>query len=85
MERTSQISGENYGYMLLELHPDHENGEENWIEIDSCWGYLGDDIIASGLLGDAGGSGLVEAVEKGEYKIGNVTEHKHVLYTYSYD
>lgn len=80
------ISGENYGYKLLELHPDDENGEENWIEIDSCWGYLGDDIIASGLLEDVKKeTGLAEAIEKDEYKKGNVTEHKHVCYTYSYD
>lgn len=62
------LQGEVYGFTL------YENGEE----IDSCWGYYGDDLAKNGILDE--GPGLTEALASDSYTTGQARKETTVTY-----
>lgn len=81
-EYDNYLTGEVYGYTLYEqdgfVEDDvEESAEPNWVEIDSCGGFLGDDPIQNGMAYNAG-NGLEEAIENGSYEKG---EAKRIVTT----
>ena len=46
-----------------------EGGKAEWLEIDSCGGFFGSDILESGLAENVD-HGLLEAIEEGHYEVG---------------
>lgn len=42
------LQGDVYGYRLFEQY------SNDWVEIDSCWGFFGDDINTNGMLDQVG-------------------------------
>ena len=71
------LRGDVYGYQLYVNCGDEE--EPDWNEEDSCWGFFGDDIMENGILDQAYGYGLKEAIEENRYETG-----KAALRTVSY-
>ena len=68
------LTGEVYGYTLYEqdgfVEDDvEESAEPNWVEIDSCGGFLGDDPVQNGMAYNAG-NGLEEAIKNNKYEEG---------------
>ena len=68
------LTGEVYGYTLYEQDgfiEDNveESAEPNWVEIDSCGGFLGDDPVQNGMAYNAG-NGLEEAIKNNKYEEG---------------
>lgn len=63
------ISGENYCYTLYEKSHDDEDPFDDWVEIDSCGGFIGDDVIENGIAYNAG-NGLEKSIESEKYEIG---------------
>lgn len=72
------LTGETYGYTLYEAESFNDN-ETEWEEIDSCWGFYGDNLMENGILENVG-CGAQEAVDSGEYELG--TAEKVVTTTY---
>lgn len=71
------LRGEVYGYILYELGDDpEEDSEETAEEIDSCWGFYGDDLLENGIP-DNCGCGLYEALQSGEYEEGSVSSRSY--------
>lgn len=73
-EYDNYLTGEVYWYTLYEqdgfVEDDvEESAEPNWVEIDSCGGFFGDDPIQNGMAYNAG-NGLEEAIENGSYEKG---------------
>ena len=62
------LQGEVYGFTI------YENGEE----IDSCWGYYGDDLAKNGILDE--GPGLTEALASDSYTTGQARKETTVTY-----
>ena len=79
------LRGEVYGYILYELpedaDPEDEVDEADCEEIDSCWGFYGDDLLENGIP-DQVGCGLQEALESGEYEEGQAVLHSRSYYTF---
>lgn len=76
------LRGDVYGFNLYESEiPDDEDGDPDWNEIDSCWGFYGTDIVENGIA-DQAGCGLLEAVAAGEYEVGEAKEHTVTYYTF---
>lgn len=69
------LRGEVYGYTLYE---ESANGE--WTEIDSCWGFFGDDLLENGILDDC--PGLHEAIKSGDYEKGTAELHTTSWYMF---
>lgn len=68
VERYDQyLMGQAYGYTLY-----RQDGEE-WAEEETIWGFLGSDILENGIADEV--SGLREAIESGDYEIGEATLH----------
>ena len=63
------LSGDCYGYSLYEQ--DDSKPTIKWNEIETVWGYLGDDIIASGIADNAG-NGLLDAIKNKTYMTGRI-------------
>lgn len=68
------LTGEVYGYTLYEQDgfiEDNveESAEPNWVEIDSCDGFLGDDPVQNGMAYNAD-NGLEEAIKNNKYEEG---------------
>lgn len=77
-EYDSYLTGEVYGYTLYEqngfVEDDvEESAEPNWVEIDSCGGFLGDDPDQNGMVYSAG-NGLEEAIKNNKYEKGEGEE-----------
>lgn len=70
------LRGEVFGYTLYE----RKSTEEEWQEIDSCWGFYGSDPVENGMA-DNVGHGLANAIEKNSYKDGTAQYkvEKHVI------
>lgn len=64
------LRGEIYGFRLYE--EDTRNGESlEWNEIDSCWGFYGEDIFENGMCCHVG-FGLEKAIQANEYATGKL-------------
>lgn len=72
------LTGSVYGYVLYEAEPVEGDDSPDWNEVDSTWGYYGDDIIENGIC-DEVGNGLYEAIRSGMYQTGSAE-----LETYSH-
>ncbi len=72
------LSGECYGYTLCEDTSGIEPPE--WDEIDSCWGFYGDDIVASGMADSI--PGLLEAIEGNNYVQGEAVPRTVIDYVF---
>lgn len=58
VERYDQyLTGDVYGYTLYK-----SNGEDDWEEDESCWGFFGSDVLENGIA-DEVGCGFLEAVK----------------------
>lgn len=62
------LTGDVYGYTLYERKPGDD--EDCWSEIESRWGFFGNDIEESGILYEIG-YGFQEAVATGAYETGH--------------
>lgn len=69
------LTGSVYGYTLLE-----ETAPDEWTEVDSCWGFYGDDVLTNGIADNV--PGLAEAVASGQYEEGKAQRHTVVTYSY---
>jgi hypothetical protein len=69
------LTGNVYGYTLLE-----ETAPDEWTEVDSCWGFYGDDVLTNGIADNV--PGLAEAVASGQYEEGEAQRHTVVTYSY---
>ena len=69
------LTGNVYGYTLLE-----ETAPDEWTEVDSCWGFYGDDVLTNGIADNV--PGLAEAVASGQYEEGKAERHTVVTYSY---
>ena len=69
------LTGNVYGYTLLE-----EMAPDEWTEVDSCWGFYGDDVLTNGIADNV--PGLAEAVASGQYEEGEAQRHTVVTYSY---
>ena len=68
----SYLTGEVYGYTLYKADlpaDDTDTDSLVWEEIDSCYGFYGDDITENGMCGNVG-CGLADAIARGEYEKG---------------
>lgn len=74
------LTGETYCYQLLSetRNPDGSTDHE---DEGSCGGFLGDDIIDSGMA-DNVGTGLYEALESGKYDVGKAETRTVVVTDY---
>ena len=73
-EYDSYLTGEVFGYTLYKQdgwveNDIEESAEPNWVEIDSCGGFIGDDMIKNGMAYNAG-NGLEDAIENDNYEKG---------------
>lgn len=62
------LTGDVYRYTLYEREPGDD--EDDWNQLDSCWGFFGSDIEESGILYEIG-YGFQEAVATGAYETGH--------------
>ena len=62
------LTGDVYGYTLYVEETD-EGGKAEWVEIDSCWGFFGSDVLESGLAENVS-DGLWEAIQEDRYEVG---------------
>lgn len=69
------LTGNVYGYTLLE-----ETAPDEWTEVDSCWGFYGDDVLTNGIADNV--PGLAEAVAANQYEEGKAQRHTVVTYSY---
>ena len=69
------LTGSVYGYTLLE-----ETAPDEWAEVDSCWGFYGDDVLTNGIADNV--PGLAEAVASNQYESGEAKRHTVVTYSY---
>lgn len=69
------LTGNVYGYTLLE-----ETAPDEWTEVDSCWGFYGDDVLTNGIADNV--PGLAEAVASSQYEEGKAQRHTVVTYSY---
>ena len=58
------LTGDVYRYTLYEREPGDD--EDDWNQLDSCWGFFGSDIEESGILYEIG-YGFQEAVATGSF------------------
>ena len=65
------LTGEIYGYTLYVENTD-DSGKTEWAEIDSCWGFLGSDVMESGLAENVSYD-LWEAIQEDRYEVGEAT------------
>lgn len=77
------LTGEVYWFRLLESDGQPER-DEDWDESDSCGGFYGDDIVASGMA-ESVGCGLAEAIEAGTVRTGSAERHTTVTYSFRMD
>lgn len=73
------LRGDVYGFKLYEA--DIEEEEPEWEEVDSCWGFYGNDIVESGMT-DYVGNGITEVIESGEYETGEAVLHTSSYYEF---
>lgn len=73
------LRGEVYGFKLYEY--DAEEDDWNLNEIDSCWGFYGEDVLENGIAEQAG-LGLAEAIKTGNYEQGEAKKHTRTYYTF---
>lgn len=76
------LRGDVYGYTLYEANTDEAGDIEidDLEEIDSCWGFYGDNLFENGMLSCIG-YGLSEALKNGKYETGI---RRTYLRTYEY-
>lgn len=71
------LNDETYGYFLYSLNANDKttnaSGEPDWNEEDSVWGFLGSDIIASGIA-ESVDRGLLDAIKSMEYTAGEAKQ-----------
>ena len=70
-EKNMELEVEAYNNYLDGFIEDNveESAEPNWVEIDSCGGFLGDDPVQNGMAYNAG-NGLEEAIKNNKYEEG---------------
>lgn len=69
------LTGNVYGYTLME-----ETAPDEWTEVDSCWGFYGEDVFTNGIADNV--PGLAEAVAANQYETGEAERHTVVTYSY---
>lgn len=74
------LTGDVYGFTLYEADPPEDDGP-SWKEIDSCWGFYGNDVYENGIADQAGHS-FMEAIENGSYKTGEARLRTVNYYTF---
>ena len=74
------LTGEVYGYTLYEADS-FDDDDVDWGEIDSCWGFYGDNLLENGIL-DQAGCGAAEAVKSKEYETGTAEKVTTVTYKF---
>lgn len=72
------LTGSVYGFVLYEADPVEDDDSPDWNEVDSTWGYYGENIIENGIC-DEVGCGLLDAIRSGKYSIGKA-ELKTISY-----
>lgn len=72
------LRGEVFGYESF-VGEDDVDGETEWIDDESCWGFYGDDLLANGIP-EAVGCGLMAALNSGAYEEGEAREEHAVRY-----
>ena len=75
------LAGDVFGFTLYEADPPADDDEPEWAETDSRWGFYGSDGIESGIC-DHVGSGLMEAIQSGEYETGKAVLRADSYYTF---
>lgn len=83
------LQGEFYGYTLYErpaetCDPKTEpkcTYEQDWTELDCCWGIPGKDITKNEILEDIG-YGLKEALTSGNYKTGKASASQIIIWQF---
>lgn len=75
------LTGEVYGFTLYEAEPVEDDAEPEWIEVDSCWGFFGSDILENGICEQVS-CGLEEAILSGNYETGEAEVHVNTYYTF---
>lgn len=76
------LTGDVYGYTLYVADKKAGKSEDiNWVEVDSCWGFFGSNIIESGLAENVD-TGLLEAIRDDRYEIGEATLRTYSYYTF---
>jgi hypothetical protein len=60
------ISGEVYGFIVEEGRACEACGNEQWDEVDSCWGFFGRDPDENGMAEHLGDEALVEMAREAE-------------------
>lgn len=63
----------------MSLGEDDADGETEWIDDESCWGFYGDDLLANGIP-EAAGCGLMSALKSGAYEKGEAQEQHITRY-----
>lgn len=74
------LTGETYCYQLL-LETQNPDGSTDHEDVESCGGFLGDDIIDSGMA-DEVARGLPEVLESGKYDVGEAKTRTIVVTDY---
>ena len=73
------LTGDVYGYTLYATDDDTDD-DPDWEEIDSCWGFFGDDGMENGLVEQVG-CGLNEAILNDAFMLGEAELHTSTYYT----
>ena len=73
------LTGDTYGFTLYRAEVPAEGEDPAWEEVESCWGLYGSEIHENGLIDHLP---YAEAIEAGDYKTGQATEHTVTYYTF---
>lgn len=68
-EYNNWLQGEVYCYTLYEQNGDDGDEFDDWIEIDTCGGFIGDNIIENGMTYNIE-NGIEEAIQSEKYTTG---------------
>lgn len=75
------LTGDIYVYTLYSADPVGDDEDPDWTEEDSCGGFFGSDIRASGMA-DTVGCGLNKALDSGAYVEDEAERHVSVYYSF---
>jgi len=75
------LRNEVYGYTLYEADGVDDDNETIWNEVESCWGFYGDNIYENGILDNIGCS-LKSALESRSYELGEAELHHNTYFTF---
>jgi len=82
-EYDDYLTGDIYGYQLLTRRWWNDSEDDNWEELDTCFGFHGNDIMKNGIFDQIPGDiGFAESLDKNYYKTGKAVEHTKTYYTF---